>query len=91
MKLIEKSKDKLMAMNPTEYGTHVNVLGQKTTFLEHPIHGDGSEVLALIEADDTTYLVNTDFFDTEDLTNPEYEVLIWEGRPICGFEFMEEA
>lgn len=38
--------EKLMALNPTQYGEMVNSIGQTITFYEHPIHGDESPVIA---------------------------------------------
>lgn len=87
--LSERSKERFMSQDPFVYGEHANVLGQRMKFLEHPTQGDTAPVYALVEADGSDYLVNTDFYDVEDLLDPEYEVVIFDGQAMCGWELAE--
>jgi hypothetical protein len=75
---------KLMAHNPTSFGTIVNSLGQIIEFYEHPIKGDGAEVLCVCHelqlADYST------FFETDDMTadHKEYEPSFQDGKLYIG-------
>jgi len=74
---------KIMAHNPTEYMQITNHLRQEVTFYEHPIHGDLSPVLASIDE----VMVDTEFFDTEDMfEGSDYLPCLVDGEIICAFE-----
>jgi len=65
--------EKLMAENPTEYGRMVNSYGQEIVFVEHPIHGDESPVIAVCH--ELKLASSTDFFELDDMMadHKEYE------------------
>ena len=78
--------DKLMALNPTKYGTKVNQLGQIVDFYEHPLQGDEYPVIAVIEAEKVAYC--TDFYDLEDFyDDSEYMPVYMHGTMDCAFNF----
>lgn len=60
---------KLMSLNPVKIGAMVNGLQQKIEFFENPIHGQDAPVIAVY----ASYAYETDFFDLDDLTSPDYE------------------
>ena len=64
---------KLMKLEPTILGAMTNSKGQHIEFLEHPIHGDETEVLCVCHA---LQLVDySGFYDWSDMTadHGEYE------------------
>jgi hypothetical protein len=64
---------KLMSFNPTEYGSMINSQGQKIVFVEHPIKGDESPVIAVCH--ELELAGATDFFELDDMMaeHGEYE------------------
>lgn len=66
---------KLTELNPTEYGTMVNSLGQLIRFVEHPLRGDENVVIAI--CDELKLASDTDFFELDDMLadHKEYEPL----------------
>lgn len=76
--------EKLMAQQPTVYGTIINSLGQKIDLVEHPTKGDESFVICVSHelklAEDST------FFDTDDMMaeHGEYEPAFENGKLYIG-------
>jgi hypothetical protein len=72
--------EKLMSHNPTVYGEMTNSKGQQIVFVEHPILGDETEVIAVCHelklADYTT------FFELDDMMadHGEYEPVFINGK-----------
>lgn len=77
---------KLMALNPTKYGTVINQLGQTVDLYEHPLQGDEYPVIAVIEAENVAYC--TDFYDCSDFyEESEYMPVYMHGTMNCAFNF----
>lgn len=76
--------EKLMSKNPTSFGTHVNSLGQTIEFYEHPIHGDGAEVICV--SHELKLAANSTFFETDDMIaeHREYEPSFQDGKLFIG-------
>jgi hypothetical protein len=72
--------DKLMSYNPTVYGEMTNSKGQQIVFVEHPLRGDETYVIAVCHelklADYTT------FFELDDMMaeHGEYEPVFIDGK-----------
>lgn len=81
--------DKLMSYEPTVYGELVNSLGQKITFVEHPVLGEDSAVIAVCH--ELELACDTTFFELDDMVaeHKEYEPSFRDGRLYIG-EFIEE-
>jgi len=75
---------KLMAHNPTSFGTHVNAIGQTIEFYEHPIHGDCAEVICVCH--ELQLAASSTFFETGDMTEDhrEYEPSFVNGQFFIG-------
>ena len=72
-----------MAHNPTLLDEATNSLGQTVRFYEHPLLGDESFVIAVIEQT----ACHTDFFDTSDFfEGSDYMPVLVNGQIICEFE-----
>jgi hypothetical protein len=71
---------KLMALQPTHYGTMTNSIGQVIDFYEHPIHGDETPVVAVSHLDKLA--ASTDFYELDDMVadHGEYEPLFIDGK-----------
>lgn len=79
---------KLMEHNPTIYDEMVNSLGQKITFVEHPLKGD--EYPVIIVCHELELADSTDFMETGDMMaeHREYEPSFVDGvLYIGGFEY----
>jgi hypothetical protein len=65
--------EKLIAYNPSVYGSMSNSKGQKILFVEHPIRGDEYPVIAVCHQ--LKLAGTTDFFELDDMTadHGEYE------------------
>jgi len=76
--------DKLMAHNPTSYGTMTNSLGQKIEFYEHPIKGDSTFVL--VACHELKLADYSTFFETDDMeaSHGEYEPNFQDGKLYMG-------
>jgi hypothetical protein len=76
--------NKLMAHNPTSFGTMVNSLGQTIEFYEHPTKGDEAEVLCVCHelqlADYSTFYETTDMLED----HKEYEPSFQNGKLVIG-------
>jgi hypothetical protein len=72
-KLKDMNYEKLMLDNPTVYEVLVNSLGQKITFIEHPLRGDEFPIIAVCH--ELGFAGNTGFFDLDDMLadHKEYE------------------
>lgn len=77
---------KLMANNPTKLGEVVNQIGQLVEFYEHPIQGDESPVIAVVNAENSAAI--TDFYDLSDFYDgSDYNPVCINGKIYCTFEF----
>jgi hypothetical protein len=72
--------EKLMNLNPTEYRTVINSIGQKVTFIEHPTKGDEAPVIAVFKEEQKAFY--TDFYELGEIDgfNGEYEVMLINGE-----------
>ena len=85
-KMTRLNYTKLMALNPTKYGTKVNQLGQIVDLYEHPIVGDCYPVIAVIHSERVAYC--TEFYDCEDFhEGSEYMPVYMHGEMACAFDF----
>lgn len=75
---------KLMSHNPTSYGTMVNSIGQTIEFYEHPIQGDGAEVICVCHA--LELAADSSFYETDDMLceHKEYEPSFQDGKLYIG-------
>ena len=75
---------KLMDHNPTVYDTITNSKGQEIDLVEHPIHGDESDVIAICH--DLELADHTGFFETDDMLedHKEYEPSFINGELYIG-------
>jgi hypothetical protein len=72
--------EKLISLNPTEYGRMTNSLGQQIIFVEHPTEGDEYPVIAVCH--ELKLAAATDFFELDDMTaeHGEYEPVFIAGK-----------
>jgi len=75
---------KLMAFEPTHYGTMTNSIGQIIDFYEHPIQGDESPVIAVSHVQKLA--AKTDFYELDDMVadHGEYEPWFDDGQLFIG-------
>ncbi|WP_026715218.1 hypothetical protein [Flavobacterium daejeonense] len=71
---------KLMNLNPFVYEEFINSLGQKITFVEHPLKGDEERVICICH--ELKLASYSDFFETGDMIaeHREYEPLFIDGK-----------
>ena len=76
--------DKLMAQNPTSYGTMTNSQGQEIEFFEHPFEGDMAPVICACH--ELKLAADSDFFETDDMeeTGGAYEPNFIDGELFMG-------
>ena len=76
--------EKLMARNPTSYGTIKNKLGQTIEFYEDPSCGDMSEVICACH--ELKLAAYSSFFETDDMraSHKEYEPSFRNGDLFIG-------
>lgn len=75
--------EKLMAQQPTSYGTMLNSKGQEIDFLEHPINGGASPIICACH--ELRIAVDSTFFGTADMiVSKEYEPTFEDGILLIG-------
>jgi len=75
---------KLMAHNPTSFGTHINAIGQTIEFYEHPLKGDEAQVICVCH--DLQLAEYSTFYETTDMVqdHKEYEPSFIDGQLYIG-------
>ena len=89
MELHKLNYDKLMALEPTEYGRAVNQLEQEIIFYEHPTQGDYYPVIAAFP--EFKIAVCTDFYDLGDFCEGSEYMPVYiekEGIVVSYFELI---
>lgn len=74
-----------MALNPLEYCKFTNQRGQTVRLLEHPLKGGDAPIYGEING----VVFDTEFYDCEDMTDPDSEyapILLEDGTVACYFE-----
>ena len=76
--------EKLMSYNPTVYEEMINSLGQRITFVEHPLIGDESPVICVCH--ELKLAALSDFYETDDMiaSHGEYEPAFIDGNLVIG-------
>ena len=76
--------DKLMSHNPTVYDEMTNSKGQMIVFVEHPLRGDETFVIAVCH--ELKLADYTPFFDLDDMMadHGEYEPVFMDGKLEIG-------
>lgn len=76
---------RLMALKPTVLAKFTNREGQEIDLLEHPTKGDLAPVLIAYHKEQL--IVNSEFFDTDDLLGgADYEPIYMYGKMNLAFE-----
>lgn len=78
--------EKLIARNPYVLAEFTNSVGQKVILMEHPIHGEEAEIIAVFPKFKKAFYSGS--HDMEGLTEfgGDYEVMIVDDELIRGFE-----
>jgi hypothetical protein len=76
--------EKLMNLDPTIYDEITNSIGQRITFVEHPLKGDESPVICVCH--DLKLADYSDFWELDDMTasHKEYEPKFVDGKLVYG-------
>lgn len=83
-KLSNEQRAAFMALDPRVLLVKENTIGQTVVFYEHPEYGEDDSIYADIKG----VMVDTDFFDLDDLnhSNDYMPVLLDDGSVKCEFE-----
>ena len=75
----------LMSHNPTEYQNFNNSVGQRITFVEHPINGEDSSIICVCHK--LKISVSSGFYDIYDMIAlKDYEPIFKDGKLLFGYE-----
>tara|TARA_R110000868_G_scaffold96843_4_gene266318 strand:- start:1842 stop:2102 length:261 start_codon:yes stop_codon:yes gene_type:complete len=83
--VVLKNAQKFLALEPLEYMRFINQRGQTVRLLEHPLRGCDAPIYGEING----VVFDTEFYDHEDMTDPNSEyapILLEDGTVYCYFE-----